>query len=440
MGMPILVAIFLFIILLVVLTAVVRMSPFISFLLVTITAGFILGMPPGEIIRSMQKGIGDMLGSVIIVLSAGAMMGKLLAESGAARVIADKMMSIFGVKHLSWGLVLTGFIIGIPLFYNVGFVLVIPIIFSLAHQYRLSTIPLAIPVLASLSVAHSLLPPHPSPATLIGIFNADMATTFLYGIIIGIPAVILAGPLFSKAVKHIKPTETATIRHEITETKNLPGFFISLFSALFPVFLLIITYGFSFFSDDITWLKTTIDFIKEPTVLMLISLLVVMYNLGLRQGTGIKKIMSVYEDGFKEVAMIVLIIGASGGFKQILIDSHASDVIATFFQQTQMNPLLLGWTIALCIRVCLGSATVAGLTAAGIIAPLMSGLQADPNLMILAIGAGSIFFSHVNDTGFWMFKEYFNVSIKDTFLSWTLMESIASIAGIAGVLIMDIFI
>lgn len=419
------------------LTAVLKVSPFISFLVVSILAGILLGMPIQTIAQSFQKGIGDMLGSILVTLAAGAMIGKLVAESGAASVIADKIMGICGERYLQWGLLTTGLIIGIPLFYNVGFVLVIPIIFSLVYKYKLPAVYIAIPMLASLSIAHSLLPPHPSPASLVGTFHASMAKTFIYGIIVAVPSVILAGPVFASTLKRIKPVDDRVVVPDMVMTKNLPGFAISVFSALLPVFLLLFTFLLSLLAAGNTAFLHVLSFLKEPSILMLASLICVTFTLGLKQGTSMKKMMGTYEEGIKDIAMIILIIGASGGLKQVMIDSHASAGIASYFQTMQMNPLILGWLVASTIRLFLGSATVAGLTAAGIIAPLMPVIHVDPNLMILAIGSGSIFCSHVNDTGFWMFKEYFHVSIKDTFLSWTLMESIVSVAGLAGVLVLS---
>jgi len=421
------------------LTSVVKISPFISFILVTILAGILLGMPLVDIVKSFQKGIGDMLGSILITLTAGAMIGKLVAESGAATVIADKIIDVCGEKYLQWGLLLTGLIIGIPLFYNVGFVLVIPIVFTLVYRYKLPAVYVGIPMLAALSVAHSLLPPHPSPASLVGTFHASMSKTFLYGIVVAIPAIILAGPVFARTLKGIQSQGELPLVEHTVAAHTLPGVFNSIFSALLPVFLLLITFLLSLIAEQKMFIEI-LSFIKEPSVLMLISLIVVSVTLGIKQGVAIKKIMSTYESGVKDIAMILLIIAASGGLKQVLIESQASASIAAYFQTLQINPLILGWLIAAIIRLCVGSATVAGLTAAGIIAPLMSHIHADPNLMILAIGSGSIFCSHVNDTGFWMFKEYFNVSIKDTFLSWTIMESIVSIMGLVGVLLLSLWV
>lgn len=423
-----------------VLTSVCKVSPFVSFLIVSICAGLLLGMPLMAIVKSLQKGVGDMLGSIIITLASGAMIGKLVANSGAATVIAEKIITICGQKYLSWGMTLTGLIIGIPLFYNVGFVLVIPIIFSLVYKYKLPVIPVAIPILAALSVAHSLLPPHPSPASLVGIFKASISKTFLYGLIVAIPAIVLAGPFFSKFLTHIN---TGSSRFQVQETvrvENPPALSISIFSALMPIFLLLITLATSLIFKGNDTIESICDFINEPSILMLLSLLIVTILLGKRQGMSIQNVMSTYDQGIREIATIILIIGASGGLKQILLDSQMSNEITAALQAIQIHPLVLAWLVAAIIRLFLGSATVAGLTAAGIIAPLITQLDVDPNLVILAIGSGSIFCSHVNDTGFWMFKEYFNVSVKDTFLSWSLMETIVSVVGLVGVLVLSLFV
>jgi Gnt-I system high-affinity gluconate transporter len=421
------------------LTAVLKISPFIAFIIVSILAGFLLQMPPLAIVLSVQKGVGDMLGSIIITLAAGAMIGKLVAQSGAATVIANEVMKRCGEKYLSWGLMLTGLIIGIPLFYNVGFVLVIPIVFSLVYRFKLPVVQVAIPVLASLSVAHSLLPPHPSPASLVGLFQASMGKTFLYGILVAIPAVVVAGPLFSKTLKRMQPQPSMFTFEKATFSETLPSFGISVFSALLPVFLLLLTFLLSLLLKGNEAVMPMLVFLKEPSIVMLLSLIMVSLTLGLKQGMTVKKIMTTYDEGVREIAPIVLIIGASGGLKQIMIDSQVSSHIAGAFQSLQLHPLVLAWLVAAVIRVFLGSATVAGLTAAGILAPIVSQLHVDVNLLILAIGAGSIFCSHVNDTGFWMFKEYLNVSVKETFLSWSLMETIVSVVGLLGVLLLSLF-
>ncbi|KOS05616.1 gluconate transporter [Flavobacterium akiainvivens] len=422
--------------LLILLITKLKINPFISFLLISIAAGFALGMPAQAVSESVQKGIGGMLGSILVIICIGAMIGKLVAESGAAQVISDAIMKVFGRKYIQWGLLSTGFIIGIPLFYNVGFVLTVPIIFALVYKYKLPAVYIGLPMLAALSVAHGFLPPHPSPAALVTIFQASMGKTLFYGIIIAIPTIIIAGPLFSQTVKNIRPIGGLTTFDSVVRLSVLPSTFNSFFSALLPVFLLAATSTLLLILPEESTVTAVCHFVSDPSILMLIALIVATYTIGLRMGRSIKEIMRIYEEAIKEIAIILLIIGSSGALKQVLVDSGASEQIGMFFSDLHIHPLVLAWLISASIRVCLGSATVAGLTTAGIIAPLMSTFNVDPALMVLAIGSGSLMFSHVNDPGFWMFKEYFNISLKDTFRSWSLMETIVSVAGLVGVLLL----
>lgn len=417
-----------------------KINAFLAFLIISIAAGLLLGIKPDIIIGSVQKGIGDMLGSLVIVIVSGAMLGKLVAESGAAQQIAGSMVKFFGEKYMHWALMITGFTIGIPLFYNVGFVLVIPLIFSIAYQYKLPAVYTGLPILASLSVTHGFLPPHPSPTALVAQFNADMGTTLFYGIIVAIPTVIVAGPLFARTLKKINAPIPKTFQSAELPADQLPGLGNSAFSSLLPVILIAITtILLPTFKEGNS--KFVMKFISDPAVVMLVSLAVATWTLGLRQGMDMKKIMNVYGEAVKDIAMILLIMGGAGALKQILIDSGVSGEIAALLSTLDVHPLVLGWMIACFIRVCVGSATVAGLTAAGIIAPMLSnGMNVNPNLMVLSIGAGSLIFSHVNDTGFWMFKEYFNLGIKDTMRSWSVMETIVSVMGLLGVMVINQFV
>jgi Gnt-I system high-affinity gluconate transporter len=424
--------------LLIVLISKFKINAFLAFLVVSILAGLFLGMDASRIIVSVQKGLGDMLSSLVIVVVCGAMLGKLAAESGAAQQIASGLMKLFGERYIQWALMLTGFIIGIPLFYNVGFVLVVPFIFSVAYKYKFPAVYIGLPMLAALSVTHGFLPPHPSPTALIGQFHADMGTTLFYGIIIGLPTVIIAGPLFSKTVKDIVSPINKEFQNSSVPVQKLPSLGISLLSALFPVILLAITTFVGYFIEDNSDWRSSILFLSDPAVVMIICLAVVTYTLGIRQGININKIMDIYGDAVKDVALVLLIMSGAGALKQILIDSGFSNEIAALLQNLNMQPLLLAWLMASVIRVCVGSATVAGLTTAGIIAPLLSTWpHVNPNLMVLSIGAGSLMFSHVNDSGFWLFKEYFGLSIRQTIRSWSLMETVVAICGLAGVMLID---
>jgi Gnt-I system high-affinity gluconate transporter len=329
--------------------------------------------------------------------------------------------------------------VGIPLFYNVGFVLIVPLVFVIAYQNKLPVVFLGISMLAALSVTHGFLPPHPSPTALVGQFHADLGKTLLYGITIAIPTVILAGPIFAGTLKKIisKPLDTFT--PPTLSEAELPSLFNSLASALLPVILLTTTTLVQPFLAEGN-LKKVFLFISDPDIVMLSSLLVASVTLGKMRKVPTSKLTSIYADAIKDVSVILLIIAGGGALKEILIDSGVSNEIAKSLQTINANPLVLGWLIAAVIRVSLGSATVAGITAAGIVAPTLVLSHANPNLMVLAVGAGSLMFSHVNDAGFWLYKEYFNLSIRDTFRSWSLMETIISICGLIGVLILQLFI
>ena len=414
-----------------------KINPFLAFLVVSIVAGIFTGIPLENIGKSLQKGIGDMLGSLIIVVVLGAMLGKIVAESGAAQRIASVMMGIFGEKNIHWGLVFTGFIIGIPLFYNVGFVLMIPLIFSVVNQYKLPAVYVGLPMLASLSVAHGFLPPHPSPAALVAQFQANMGITLLYGFAIAIPAIIIGGPLFATTLKKIPSIPLKTFQNETLAEGQLPSTLNSFLTALLPVFLLAFTTILAIYARNIPALKSMSAFISDPQIVMLISVAVATFTLGIKMGFTMKKIMDFYTHAVKDVSMIILIIGGAGALKQILVESGVSNEIADVLKNLPLNPLIIGWLVAAIIRICVGSATVAGLTTAGIIAPMVQQTGANPELMVLAIGSGSLMFSHVNDPGFWLFKEYFNLSIKNTIRSWSMMESIVSAVGLIGVMILN---
>ena len=426
------------IVLLILLITAFKVNAFLSFLIVSTVAALTLGVSPSDVGKTLQQGVGDMLGSLVIVIIAGSMLGKLVAETGAAQQISSGLMKLFGERYMQVAFMITGFVIGIPLFYNVGFILVFPLIATVVYRYKLPAVYVGLPMVASLSVTHGFLPPHPSPVALVNQFNGTMGMTLLYGIVIAIPTVILAGPVFSKTLKGLKPNLIQTFQSEGLPEDKLPSLLNSIFSAMLPVMLLAITTiaGFYFTKEDAAY--QPLAFIGDSSVVMLISLCVATFTLGLGRGYKMKAIMDFYGSSVKDVAMIILIMGGAGALKQVLISSGVSTEIANGLQQFDIHPLVMGWLIACLIRVCLGSATVAGLTAAGIIAPLLiANPSINPNLMALSVGAGSLMFSHVNDPGFWLFKEYFNLSIKDTIKSWSVMETIVSVCGLIGVLILD---
>ncbi len=422
---------------LVILITQFKLNAFLAFLVISILAGLLLGIDPGQIAGSIQKGIGDMLGSLVIVIIGGAMLGKLVAESGGAQRIASGLMYLFGERYMHWALMITGFIIGIPLFYNVGFVLVIPLIFSVAYRYKFPAVYIGVPLLASLSVTHGFLPPHPSPSFLVAQFGANMGKTLMYGMLVAIPTAIIAGPLFSRTLKRIQSELPKTFEPSAVADNQLPGLWNSIVSSLLPVILLTLATLSEPYVPQTGFFYKVFVFASNPDMVLLISLALATYTLGLRRGMRMEKIMSIYGDAVKDIAMILLIMSGAGALKQILMDSGVSNEIGLMLTGLDIHPLLLAWAIACLIRVCVGSATVAGITAAGIVMPLMKRPDVNPELMVLSIGAGSLMFSHVNDGGFWLFKEYFNLSIKDTLRSWSLMETIVAVVGMIGVMILD---
>lgn len=417
-----------------------KVHPFLAFLVTSLLAGALLDVPLHSLPSEIETGIGSTLGGLVIVICVGAMFGKLISESGAAQKIAQVLMKAFGEKRITWALMITGFIVGIPLFYNVGFVLLIPLVFSVVYQSRLPAVYLGIPLLAALSVTHGFLPPHPSPTAMVPMFSADISTTLIYGLIVAIPTMIIAGPAFASLLKGIHSTPLSTFKPKEFEADKLPSTVNAFATALLPVALIAASSALPNIPMENSQVASVLGLVSNPSLIMLLALAIATYTLGLRQKAKMVDLMSHYADAIKDISVIMLIVAGAGALKQIFVVSGVSMQIGELLQGVSINPLLLGWFIAMVIRVCLGSATVAGLTAAGIMAPIISITGADPNLMILAIGAGSLMLSHVNDSGFWMFKEYFNLSLKDTLKSWTVMETIVGIVGICAVLTLDLFV
>lgn len=425
------------IVMLVLLIAWAKVNTFLAFLIVSVTAAILLGMPATRIPQTVNKGLGDTLGSLSIIIVLGAMLGKLVAFSGAAQKIATVLKNTFGYQYITWAMSLTGFIVGIPLFYNVGFVLLIPIIFSVAYNYKLPLVYVGLPMLASLSVMHGFLPPHPSPMALVTQFHADLVKTFIYGLIVAIPAIIIAGPVFAKALMNMRSKPTISLKADDLPDHELPGITNSIISALLPVLIILGTTLISRLCSNNTTVVNFARFIGDPTMAMILTICIATYTLGIRLGKKLTDIMAIYVEAAKDIAMILFIIGSAGILKQVFVETGVSNSLAAILQGLTLPPLLLAWLITAVLRLCLGSATVAGLTAAGIVYPLIGPHGADPNLMVLAVGSGSLFCSHVNDSSFWLFKEYLGLSIKQTFLSWSLMETLVSMIGIIGILILD---
>jgi len=417
--------------------SVKKVSPFLSLLLVAIATGLLLGMPAATVLKSIEKGVGSTLSGLALILCLGAILGKILEASGAAEKITITLINGFGLKKIQWAVMLTGFLIGIPLYYNAGFVILVPLVFMLVKKTGLPLLYVAIPMAAALSTTHCFLPPHPGPVVLVNAFGADMGKVLVYGIIIAIPAVIVAGPLLGRFLKNIQSAAAPVVSSPEKIQVQLPKAFPSFMIALLPVLLITLSVVYNAFLDQAHPLRQFFSFVGEPVIALFVSVILAIYYFGIRAGIQMDNIMKWVSDAIAGIAMILLIITAGGVFKQVLQDSGTGSYIASFSSKWQMPPLIFGWVITALLRVMIGSATVAGITAAGIVSPLVAAGTVSPELMVLAVGSGSVFGSHINDSGFWMYKEFFRLTLKQTFLSWTVMETLISIIGLAGVLVLN---
>ena len=417
-----------------------KWSPFLSLLLVAILSGLFLGLSPSDLVQTIEKGVGSTLGGLALIICLGATLGKILEESGAAEQIASTLIRSFGQQRIQWAITLTGLLIGIPLYYNAGFIILVPLIFMLVRKTGLPLLYIAIPMAASLSTTHCFLPPHPGPVVLVKVLGADMGKTLIYGFLIAIPAIIIGGPLLGKKLTHIQPKGPGLFgAGELKAQEKLPSALPSFLISLLPVILIALSVVATYWLPN-GWLRTTLLFTGDTTIALLITVILAFIWFGIRRGVPVQEQTNWANKSIAGIAVILLIITAGGVFKQVLIDSGTSDYISSFSSRWEMPPLLFAWVVTAILRIMIGSATVAGITAAGVVQPLLSQTGVSPELMVLAVGAGSVFGSHVNDSGFWMFKEFFNLSLKQTFLSWTIMESIISIVGLIGVIVLNMLI
>ena len=423
---------------LILLITVFELDTFLSFVLVSLVVGLAEGMQPSILVKAVETGIGSTMGSLVMILGFGAMLGKLVAESGAAQRISSRLISLFGVKNIQWAMVMTGFIVGVPMFYSVAFVVVVPLIFTVAASTGLPLLYVGIPMIAALSVTHGFLPPHPSPSAISVMFHADIGKVLLYGLIIAVPAIVLAGPFFARTLKRIPASPLKEfVNPRILTEAEMPGMAVSVLTAVLPVILILLSTVIEFTQMKETAAGRVFSFLGMPPVAMLISVLAAMFTLGLARGRKMSEITAMMAKSVASITSVFLIIAGAGILKEVLTQSGVSDYIAGLLSHSRLSPLILGWLIAAVLRICIGSATVSAVTAAGIMLPFVSGRSVNAELMVLSIGAGSLVLSQVNDVGFWLYKEYFNLSVKDTLRSWTVMETIVGVSGLIGVLIIN---
>ncbi|MFL5487750.1 MAG: GntP family permease [Gemmatimonadaceae bacterium] len=435
---------FLAVVALITLIARFKVHPFIALVLTSLAMGVAAGMPAATAIKAFQDGVGNVLGFIAIVVGLGTMLGKIMAESGAATRIAATLIAAFGAARVDWAIMVVAFIVGIPVFFQVGFVLLIPLVFTIARRTGTSLIKIGIPLVAGLSVVHGMLPPHPAAMLAVGIYGADVGVTLLYGLLVGVPTAALAGPVFARWIApriQLPAHNPVAAQLEGSSTQSMPGFAISVLTVLIPVILMLLASAAQVVLVPDSAARSVLLFVGQPIVALLIALLFSFWSLGRARHFTRSELLKFCNDCLAPTAAILLVIGAGGGFNQVLVQSGVGRAIAAVAVDSHVSPLLLAWVVAALIRVATGSATVAMTTAAGIVAPIAVAVPGtNAELLVLATGAGSLVLSHVNDAGFWLIKEFFNMSVPQTLKTWTVAETIIGVAGLGFTLILSFLI
>jgi GntP family gluconate:H+ symporter len=423
------------IILLIILIARYKINPFIVLFSVSLALAIVTGMPMSAIVKSFETGVGNTLGHIAIVVALGTMLGKMMAESGGAERIARTLINAFGKKNVHWAMMVIGIVVGLPVFFEVGFVLLIPIAFNVAKRTGTSLILVGLPMVAGLSVVHGLVPPHPAALLAVRTFNADMGRTIFYALLVGIPTAVVAGPLYAKLIApHVKLPAKNPVADQFVEEKSerdLPNFGLTLATILFPVVLMLAGSWAESWVSPGTTAANVLHLLGNADIALLIGVVVSFITLGKMRGISWETILKFSNESLAPTAAITLLVGAGGGFGRILQDSGISGTIVQVALGAHVSILFLTWLVAALVRLATGSATVAMTTAAGIVAPIsMHATAVRPELLALAAGAGSLVFSHVNDGGFWLVKEYFNMSVADTMKTWSICETIISVLAL----------
>lgn len=417
-----------------------KLDGFISLIIVALLVGFMEGIPLAELPATIYKGIGGQLRSLILILAFGAMLGKLLADSGAAQRIAMTLINLFGQEHVQWAMLITAIIIGITMFFEAGFIVLIPVIFTIVLETRMPLLYVGLPAIIGLSTTHSFLPPHPGPTAVCAMYDASVGYTLLLGLFVSIPVAILVGIYYSRTKWVTDCTASipeGLVSKRVFQEDEMPGFGVSLFCALIPVVLIAAST-----IADLTLPKEApslvyFHFFGAAPIALLISTLIAIYLLGIRRGESIQSVANACKDSVKSIAMIILVIGAGGALKQVIVDAGVGKDIAAIASTLEMSPIIMAWGVGAIVRTAVGSATVAVTTAAGIVLPVVTASGISPEIMVLATSCGSVFASHVNDPGFWMFKEYFNLSVAQAIKVRTTYTCILSVLGLIGVLILN---
>jgi gluconate:H+ symporter, GntP family len=436
--------------LIVVLITFAKLHPFVALIFGALAVGVVAGqnvLPDADglgVLTSFSTGFGSTAAGVGILIALGAMFAKLLADSGGADQIVDTIVGRASARALPWAMALVGAIIGLPMFFEIGLVLLMPVIYLVARRAQVSLITVGIPALAGLSAMHGLVPPHPGPLTAIGYLKADLGLTLALGVLVAVPTVIVAGPLFGRfAGRWVDVPAPHTFDADTDRaTSARPSFGVTMFSVLLPVALMMGKALVDIFIEDSTnTLRQVFDLLGTPLVALLIAVIVAMFTLGRGSGMDRALIGKTVDSSLPAIAGILLIVSAGGGFKQVLVDTGIGTLLADWARGANVSVLLLAWVLAVLIRLATGSATVATITASSLMIGLVEGLPSgEVSLVVLAVGAGSVFFSHVNDAGFWLVKEYFGLSVGQTLKTWSLMETLLSVTGLVFVLLLGIVV
>ena len=428
---------------LILLIAVVRLNPFLALFLVSLALAVCAGMPVSQVIHSFETGMGGTLGHIAIIVALGTMLGKMMAESGGADQIAHTLVRLFGEKRVHWAMMVIGLVVGLPAFFEVGFVLLVPIAFTVARRTRTSLVLVGLPMAAGLSVVHGLVPPHPAALLAVSIYKADVGRTIFYALLVGIPTAVIAGPLYAKLIaRHVRLAPESAIGAEFVEhdvERSLPGFGLTLATILLPVGLMLIGSWANTQPAPSSVLNQGLRLAGNDDMALLIGVLFSFVTLGKMRGFDRQTIQRFCNECLAPTATITLLVGAGGGFGRVLQDSGVSQAIVSLALMSHVSFLLLAWLLAALIRLATGSATVAMSTAAGIVAPIVAhGAGVHPELLAIATGAGSLIFSHVNDGGFWLVKEYFNMTVTQTLKTWSICETIISVSALVFTLLLSL--
>jgi len=433
-GASLLLLAFVAIVILMLLIARFKLNPFVALMTVSLALAAASGMPLATIVKSFETGVGGTLGHIAIVVALGTMLGKMMAESGGAERIALTLISVAGEKRIHWAMMAVGLLVGLPVFFEVGFVLLIPIAFNVARRTGTSMVLVGLPMVAGLSVVHGLVPPHPATLLAVAAYKADIGRTVLYALIVGIPTAIIAGPLYAKFIApRIRIVGENPIAAQFVETaanRDLPSFSLTLFTILLPIFLMLIGSWADKLATPHSPFNEGLRLLGGADIALLIAAMVSFVTLGKLRGFSRETILKFTDECLAPTATITLLVGAGGGLGRILQDSGTSQAIVDLALRAHLSILFSAWLVAALVRLATGSATVAMAMASGIIAPIAAHTGVRPELLTIATGAGSLVFSHVNDGGFWLVKEYLNMSVADTMKSWSICETIISVVGL----------